>query len=178
MTYTNRSTRALLTIACVACAAVLPGCIIQDIRDDLRGANERLDRVDTLMTQANARLDKVDTRLEQVEVTNASLESLQRQLELLQSIDTSLKNLDVHLASLRKTIASIDSAIPFLSISGDDDEPTDEAAEGTVEGEDGTTPDEAAPDAGSSPDGEDNGVMEDPEPGSDAPDAPSDTPQR
>ena len=139
MTHTSRSTRALLTIACVACAAALPGCIIQDIRDDLRGANERL--------------DQVDSRLQEVEVTNTKLAQLETQLELLQSIDASLKNLDVHLASLRKTIGNIDSAIPFLKISGD--EPEDESQTETgADGDDATgatRPDTAPEPTGSTP---------------------------
>lgn len=111
MSYPATLVRVSILLAAPLALATLPGCIIQDIRDDLRGVNERLDRV--------------DTRLEELRVTNETLAQLENQLELLQSIDTSLKNLDVHLASLRETIGNIDSAIPFLKISGD--EPADES---------------------------------------------------
>jgi hypothetical protein len=54
-----------------------------------------------------------------------------QRLALLQSINTSLTHLDAHLASLRKTISSLDDSIPFLSFGGSDEtipEPTAAAA--------------------------------------------------
>lgn len=97
--------------------SALPGCIVADIHDELKGVNARLERVEET-------LDKIDTTNEQLALLQARLDTLDH----LESIDAeldpikgSLENLDAHLASLRKTISSIDSTIPFLKFSDDDE---------------------------------------------------------
>jgi hypothetical protein len=62
----------------------------------------------------------------------------------MDSIAASLKNLDVHQASLRRTLDTTDSTIPFLKLTSDD-EIEAEGAEG-VEGEGAA--DEATPGGG------------------------------
>ena len=47
-------------------------------------------------------------------------------VKLLETMDASMKKLDVHLASLRETLKSIDKTIPFLSLGTDDEEETPE----------------------------------------------------
>jgi hypothetical protein len=44
----------VLTASLLACGASLPGCIVQDIHEELQGANARLDRVEDT-------LGKIDT---------------------------------------------------------------------------------------------------------------------
>ncbi len=118
-----------------------PGCVVWEIRDEMRSANtnladvkqtldvanssldeanSRLDRVEeglTRLDRTNTLIDSVETGLERIDTTNAELASLGK----LQSIDTSLSRLDVHLAAVRKTIGSIDNMIPFLDLGGGDE---------------------------------------------------------
>lgn len=101
----------------------LPGCIVQEIRDNLKTANAKLDTVDAGLESTNAQLGEANAKLSGVGsglgTTNESLSTLEDQLRLLHSIDKSLSNLDTHLASLRRTIGKLDSAIPFLDMGGD-----------------------------------------------------------
>ncbi|MHC5113913.1 MAG: hypothetical protein ACYTGP_05740 [Planctomycetota bacterium] len=120
------------TILALLAATLLPGCVFADIEKELASAN-------TKMENANDRLDQIETSLEEIKRTNELLDDVEPQLEgltkldhlekleTLQSIDASLKRLDEHLASLRETIHNIDSTIPFLTISADDDEAVEEA---------------------------------------------------
>lgn len=104
----------------------LPGCVVQDIHDELQGANQRLGRVELALEEierTNEELVSLQLRLatlERMASIDQSLTSMDTQLE---SIQGSLVKLDDHLASLRRTISNIDSTIPFLRISGDRDEP-------------------------------------------------------
>ncbi|USN98249.1 MAG: hypothetical protein H6810_08665 [Phycisphaeraceae bacterium] len=108
----------------VVAALLLPGCVIQDIHKELKGANARLDRVEDALGHidtTNAQLTALQARLrtlDKIDSVDASLKSIDGQLD---SIEESLRHLDEHLASLRKTINNIDSTIPFLKISGDDE---------------------------------------------------------
>jgi hypothetical protein len=102
---------------------LVPGCIVREIRDNLKSANAKLDTVDAGLASTNAQLGEANQKLSGVGsglgTTNQSLSTLEEQLRLLHSIDKSLNNLDAHLASLRRTIGKLDSAIPFLDIGGD-----------------------------------------------------------
>jgi hypothetical protein len=118
--------------------AMLPGCVVWEIRDEMRGVNTRLDVVDASLTEVNDELTDIEVQLSDVrgsieetntyldtvygglDDTNTSLEDMQERLSLLRSVQTSLTNIDTHLASLRKTINRIDGAIPFLSLGGDE----------------------------------------------------------
>lgn len=123
----------------------LPGCVVWEIRDEMRGVNARLDQVEATLATVNAGLGTVNNELTDIEVqlgdvratidntneyldsvygglgdTNISLGDMQERLLLLRSVQASLTNIDAHLASLRKTINRIDGAIPFLSLGGDE----------------------------------------------------------
>jgi hypothetical protein len=155
----------------VVCALVSPwlgGCVVWEIRDGIRESNTQLvqvkstlDNVNTSLDNVNSRLDNVNARLDKVDVglgrlddTNLSLTDMKERLILLRSVEESLRNVDAHLASLRKTIGAIDSAIPFLDLGGD--APVEEPAPATAAAPDagaeqiaapGATPGAAAPDA-------------------------------
>jgi hypothetical protein len=120
----------------------LPGCVVWEIRDEMRGANAHLTEVkqtlDTVnsslaaanqaLADANARLDEVDVGLARIDKTNIELE----RLAMLSSIDESLGRLDTHLASVRKTIGAIDTMIPFFDLGADEPITEPPAAEGVA----------------------------------------------
>ncbi|MDX2132544.1 MAG: hypothetical protein SFY69_10890 [Planctomycetota bacterium] len=154
--------RTSILLVLAMCVAVLPGCVAWEIRDEIRGANAKLDSVQSTLGQTNERLNSVEDKLTRLETTNAllgnveqglgridstnsSLSTLEQQLAVLNSINTSLQRLDSHLASLRGTIGRIDSVMPFLDLGGGpvDVPPAPPAnAEGSPEGSpaDGGTP--------------------------------------
>jgi TolA-binding protein len=142
-----------LCAACLLGASLGPlsGCVVWDIRNEMRKTNVALGGVQQTMDQTNQRLDRVESGLQRLDTTNSRLEStnasidsvekglgridatntslsgLEQQLALLKSMNTSMGNLDVHLAALRKTIGRIDNAIPFLDL-GTGDAPVEETA--------------------------------------------------
>lgn len=138
-----------LLLAAVPAVLLMQGCVVWDIRNEMRNANARLgdvkttldgvngslDKANTALSEANSRLDGVEkglVRLDRtnslidgvgkgltrIDTTNTALDGLEKQLALLASIEQSLGRLDAHLASVRKTIGSIDSMIPFLDLGG------------------------------------------------------------
>jgi hypothetical protein len=115
--------RGVVLVGVLAAMALLPGCIVQEIRDDLKGVNAKLGTVETNLNETNKMLAGANERLTGVggglEVTNSSLSTLDERVRLLSSIEKSMVKLDAHLASLRGTIARIDSTIPFLDLGGD-----------------------------------------------------------
>lgn len=107
---------------------MMPGCIVQDIHDQIALSNEKLQQIDESfekVERANTALAKLDIQMERLQ----TLDSIDGNLVLMnERIDTLQKDLNAvseHLASLRKTINNIDNTIPFLKISGDEE---DEAA--------------------------------------------------
>lgn len=129
------SKRYLLVGAVIMATPLLTGCVVGEIRDEMKAANANLEPLKSQIATGNEMLSLLAKRVEQVEHANALLEEGNEQLRLvadqlevmesiqasLTSIDTSLKHLDDHLASLRSTIDNIDSTIPFLKISGDEE---------------------------------------------------------
>jgi hypothetical protein len=133
----------LLTFAALA-AFLLPGCIVWEIRDQLKQANAQLsevngsvivthseiqqvkNRLNTMnadlgttndkLLEANTKLVDVQSGLTRVDTTNSSLGTLDQQLTGMQA---SLTRIDGHLASLSGTIGKLDGAIPFLDLGGD-----------------------------------------------------------
>lgn len=99
----------LATLA--ACLPVLGGCVVWDIKDSLVSIDEQLTTIDAQLDGINGRLDTLETNLE-------PLPELHK-LEELAAINASIEPIEKHLASLRKTIANIDSTVPFLNISED-----------------------------------------------------------
>ncbi len=121
-------TARLLALFVLLVSPSLGGCVVWEIRDEMRHVNASLADVKLTLEVANQalddvndRLDKVDQGLSRIDDTNTSLTDVQDRLSLLRSVDASLSRLDTHLASLRKTISRIDSAIPFLSLGGDEE---------------------------------------------------------
>lgn len=124
---------------------LLQGCVVWDIRNEMRATNAKLADVKTTLDAANVGLDKANTRLDDVETglkrldrtndliggveqgmtridkTNTSLDTLQKQLDMLAAIEKSLTRLDAHLTAVRKALGSINSMIPFLDLGGGDD---------------------------------------------------------
>lgn len=136
---------AFVRLSLLASLALLPGCVVWEIRDEMRSVNTRLDSVDASLADVTSELTSVNDELTDIEVqlgdvrstidgtneslddvqgglgrTNNALSSVEEQLRLLRAIEASLSRLDTHLASLRKTINRIDGAIPFLSLGGDE----------------------------------------------------------
>lgn len=125
------SRHAACSLALLISALLLPGCIVQEIREELATTNQSivrvesgLDRANTAVNRVERRMDAVDTATHRLDDTNAKLAILESIDRSLLSIDASLKRLDDHLASLRTTITNIDSMIPMLKFS-DDQAPTD-----------------------------------------------------
>lgn len=103
----------------VLALGTMPGCIVQDIHDEIAKTNASIVRVEGDMARTNTAINEVQEKLSAIELTNQKLDQTREALAVLESIDKSLKRLDEHLASLRATINNIDSVIPLLGISGD-----------------------------------------------------------
>ena len=127
--------RRCLSIPLIAAVATLPGCGVWEIRDELASVNTRLAAVDE-------RLGSIDEQLQAIEPQLEPLPNLD-QLQTLGSITTSLEQIDAHLAALRRTISSLDRAVPFLKFSSEEDSEADAETPGDE------TPD--APDASDAP---------------------------
>jgi septal ring factor EnvC (AmiA/AmiB activator) len=134
--------RAITPLLLVA-AACLPGCIVQDIHDEIALSNTNLGKIEGQLVSIDGNLDTVNQQVsslqDQLNQTNTKLNDLQAQLNATNE----------HLASLRKTINNIDSTIPFLKLSGDDDE-----AKEALESDGQQQPPAAEPDPAKDPAGE------------------------
>lgn len=143
-----RPTRFTITTLATGAFMLLPGCIVQDIHDQIALSNEKLEAIDenfAKVERANELLADLEKQLDRLlppindnlTLIEAQLESIDAQLVQinanLASMDTSieqveadLKSVSESLTSLRRTISNIDSTIPFLKFSGDSDEPDPE----------------------------------------------------
>lgn len=133
-------------IVLLAFATLLPGCVVWEIRDEMRNVHAQLNEVNTELEGVNTSLESVQLQLAMLEQTrdrliqvegglgqtNESLSSLDQQLTLLRSIQSSLGNLDAHLLSLRKSIQGINRVVPFLNFGGDDIVESDAPATGAT----------------------------------------------
>lgn len=102
----------------------LPGCIVQDIHDQIALSNEKLQQIDesfAKVQRANELLEDLDKKLATLDSINANLTTVD---STLGTVEADLKAVSESLASLRATINNIDSTIPFLKFSGD--EPSEE----------------------------------------------------
>lgn len=113
----------------LAAAFTMPGCIIWDAYDQLELANKQLGEINANLAEIDGNLEQIDTKLATID---ANLDTVDTSLS---EIKPMLAKIDEHLASLRKTINNIDSTIPFLKLSGDDEEEQDalEAGESGAE---------------------------------------------
>jgi hypothetical protein len=77
--------------------AFLPGCVVWDIRDEMRRTNAQVGAVQESLAATNQRLDGVDTRLtgtnERLQGTNTSLTNVEEQLLQLREITSSMGKL-------------------------------------------------------------------------------------
>lgn len=119
--------RRLAPISLVLAAALtMPGCIIWDAYDQLELANQQLGDINTNLEEIDANLVTIDAKLATIDAKLATIDANLDTVDAsLSKIQPMLVQIDGHLASLRKTINNIDSTIPFLKLSGDDDDEKD-----------------------------------------------------
>ncbi|MFG0245774.1 MAG: hypothetical protein ACF8MF_06970 [Phycisphaerales bacterium JB052] len=115
----------------------MSGCVVWDINDGILASNDNLGRIEDELQSIDQGLGSTNENLETVESRLASMDAQ------LQSLQTQLDATNAHLASLRKTINNIDSTIPFLKLSGDDEQEQEALENGEASG--------AEPGAGSEP---------------------------
>lgn len=106
----------LASLVLLTTIVILPGCVVWDINDGIIASNGNLDQIESGLNEIGDELGQTNSNLQSVE---AQLTSMDEQLKALQ---TQLDSTNKHLESLRKTINNIDSTIPFLKLSGDDEE--------------------------------------------------------
>jgi len=113
--------RFLVLCSVFAGALFLPGCIVQDIRDEMRSANgqllcvqEGLDRANVGLKDANAalaqtndRLDKVDQGLTRLDRTNSLIDNVEQGLGRIDRTNASLTDLEKQLALLQSIETSL-----------------------------------------------------------------------
>lgn len=112
----NRTAGRLMAIALAVAWVAMPGCVVWDINDGILASNDNLGRIED---ELNAIDEGLGTTNENLGTVEERLTSMDKQLKSLQA---QLDATNRHLESLRKTINNIDQTIPFLSISGDDEE--------------------------------------------------------
>lgn len=144
-----KRTQFLLTA--IGALLILPGCIVQDIHDQIALSNEKLEAIDANFAEvqrANELLASLQKQLDEVLVPvsenlsliEARLASIDAKLEAInhnlgsmetsiETVEADLKSVSESLVSLRQTINNIDSTIPFLNFSGDTDEEETDSAE-------------------------------------------------
>jgi septal ring factor EnvC (AmiA/AmiB activator) len=138
--------------AAVLAAAVLflPGCIVQEIRDELKAThhqlesrlsmlevtNERLAQIQSDLAKTNAELEHVKAELA---ATNGTMGKVQSRLEVLDTINTSLASLDGSL----KTVKNLIEKIPFVGSSTKEEEKP--AGPATPDGGKESLPDQLPP---------------------------------
>ncbi len=146
-TSTTRLSAAILFFALFT----LPGCIVWDIRDEMKNVNGQLTEVRAGLTKLDDTNHRLDQTIANLERTNALVESVEKQLAVLNTINTSLSRLDQHLAALRRTLGKLDSVIPFLDLGTEPvaDEPPVATAPPTTPATPNTNP--PTPDALSEP---------------------------
>lgn len=127
-----------LILALASTISALPGCVVQQMHEDLaatRAGVERLAELAPALRQTNTALERSNAQLERLygelaethgslklvlvrlDASNAQLERSVQELGHLGPMMASLKDLDESLAALRKNIENIDKAIPLLNLS-------------------------------------------------------------
>lgn len=117
---------------------ILPGCVVQEIHEDLaatRAGVERIAELAPALRQTNAALDTSNAQLERLygelasthqslelvlarlDTTNIHMQESVRQLRHLDPMMVSLKSLDESLAALRKLVDNLDRVVPLLRLS-------------------------------------------------------------
>ena len=106
----------------------MPGCVVWEIRDEMRNVHAQLNEVNAELGGVNTSLESVQIQLAMLEQTrdrliqvegglgqtNTSLSSLAQQLQLLRSIQTSLGNLDAQAVAAKHPGHQPRGALPEL----------------------------------------------------------------
>ena len=104
--------RRTLLLFTLLCANLQSGCVVREIRDEMVVSNQSISDTNELLRGIREDIDKTNAILDSL---GQRLDRNMQQLEKLNTIDVSLTAIDAHLASLRKTLENIDSTIPLLS---------------------------------------------------------------
>ncbi len=99
---------------------LMPGCVVWDIEEGIATSNQNLEQIEGELSTINANLDTVNARMSSMD-------------EQLMSLQAQIDATNAHLESLRKTINNIDNTIPFLKLSGDDEEEQEALENGQAE---------------------------------------------
>lgn len=113
--------RLLAVSGVLICLFALPGCIVREIRDEMRSANaqlacvqdqlgavsKELTDVNAGLGEANDRLDKVDQGLTRLDRTNALIDNVEQGLVRIDRTNASLTDLDKQLEQLRSIESSL-----------------------------------------------------------------------
>lgn len=131
------SMRSLLVIFAVVTIPMLSGCIVGEMRDDLKATRVGVEKLAVLtpaleksnaaLERANEQMAAVYRELEQIRLAMEAMprrvdeanEHLRRSTELMSHLEPmqgSLRNLDESLAALRKMVENIDKAIPLVNL--------------------------------------------------------------
>ena len=113
----------LATFLLSATSLLLPGCIVGEMRDDLKSTRVGVESLSDLVPQlkesnaalltANAQLGQANARLE---TANTKLIESVQLLQTLSAMKGSLQEVNESLASLRKMMENIDRVIPLINI--------------------------------------------------------------
>jgi DNA repair ATPase RecN len=139
--------RVTLGAAAAAALVVMPGCIVGEIRDDLKEANEELRvvaQIQSDLAKTNETLAAVKADLArtsemltsvkgELTTTNQTMAAVEKRLEVLDPIGKSLTSLDDSL----KTVKGLIEKIPFVGSSSDKDKEKD--GQGGASGATGST---------------------------------------
>ena len=135
----KRLNRCCSLLGVVVVLLPMSGCVVWDINDGILASNDNLGRIEDELQSIDQGLGSTNENLETVESRLASMDAQ------LKSLQTQLDATNAHLASLRKTINNIDSTIPFLKLSGDDEEEQEALENGDTPGSSPASGTEAAP---------------------------------
>lgn len=142
----SRNRCCAVVLLAAATAFLLPGCIVGEMRDDLKATRigvQNLSDLGPQLAQTNAAIIKAHAQIElgnaqlvelQKQITsmqasiqafhprlddaNSTMQDSVRQLKHLEPMMASMRNLDESLASLRKMLENIGRAIPLLNVTG------------------------------------------------------------
>ena len=129
--------RTLLVVLAVMLPAMLSGCIVGEMRDDLRATRvgveklavltPALEKTNAALERANEQMAAVYRELEQTRLAVEAMprrvdeanEHLRRSSEMLSHLEpmkVSLRTLDESLGALRKMVENINKAIPLVNL--------------------------------------------------------------
>lgn len=117
--------------ALLALLLFIPGCIVGEIRDELKSANNQLvcvqygldeankglDTANDLLQKTNERLDRVENGLTRLDRTNTLIDSVEQGLGRIDSTNNSLTDLEkqlVMLATIEKSLSRLDQHLAGL----------------------------------------------------------------